>query len=56
MPQKSKKLVPVLAVSISMTEKIEEKLEWVLCIWYPIIFKDWIEALLDLGSKINVIN
>ena len=40
-----------------MTEKkIEEELEQVFCIWYSITFKNKIEALLDLGSEINIIN
>ncbi len=33
-----------------------EKLERVSCIWYPIIFKDQTEALLNSGSKINAIS
>lgn len=36
--------------------KTEEKLEWVLCIWYLVIFKDQTEALLDSGSKPNVMS
>ena len=36
-----------------MTKKTEEKLEWVPCIWYLIIFKNQIEALLDLEKKVN---
>ncbi len=40
-----------------MTEKTEEKLEWVPCIvWYSVIFKDQTEALMYSRSKINAIN
>ncbi len=39
-----------------MTEKIEEELEQISCIWYSVIFKDYTEALLDLKSKINIIS
>ncbi len=39
-----------------MTEKTEEKLERVSCIWYPITFKDQTEALLNSRSEVNVIN
>ncbi len=52
MPRKLKKLVRVLAVSTSMTEKTEE-LERVSCIWYPVTFKDQTEAPLDSGSEVN---
>ncbi len=37
--------------STLITDKTEE-LQWVLCIWYPVTFKDQIEALLDSGSKV----
>ncbi len=59
MLQKAKKLVAVSVISILITKKMEEtkKLElWVSCIWYPVIFKDQTEALLDSKSKINVIS
>ena len=57
MPQKAKKLVMVLAISILIIEKkTEEKLEEVFYIWYFIIFKDSIKALLDLKSKVNLIS
>ncbi len=47
----------VLAIFTSITKKMEEnKLEWVFCIWYPIIFKDQTKTLLDLGSKVNAIS
>ncbi len=41
-----------------MTEKIEEKeeLKQILCIWYPVIFRDQTEALLDSRSKVYVIS
>ncbi len=55
-PQKSKKLVAVMATSTSMTEKTEEELECVLCIWYPVTFKDKTKTLLDLGSKVNIMS
>ncbi len=38
-----------------MTKKTEE-LEQVPCIWYPVIFKDQIEALLDTGSEVNAMS
>ncbi len=38
-----------------MTEKTEE-LEWVLCIWYPVTFKNQTKALLESESKLNVIS
>ncbi len=38
-----------------MTEKKEE-LEWIPCIWYPIIFKDQTKALLDWGSELNAMS
>lgn len=42
---------------MSMTEKKTEKeLEQVPYIWYPIIFKDQTEALLNLESKVNAMN
>ncbi len=55
MSQKVKKLVAVLAISTSMTEKMErtKKLEWVSYIQYFVNFKDQTEALLDSGSKVN---
>ncbi len=55
MPRKVKKLVAVLVASTSMTEKTEE-LKWVLCIWYPVTFKDQTGALLDSGSKVNAMS
>ncbi len=57
MPLKVKKLVVVLATSMSMIEKkTEEKLEQVSCIWYPVTFKGQTEALLDSGSKGNAMS
>ena len=57
MPQKDKKLVAGLAISMSMSEKIKEKeLERISCIWYFITFKDWTEILLNSESEINVLN
>ena len=42
---------------MSMTKKkTEEKLEKVSYIWYFVTFKDQIEALLDLKSKVNIMN
>ncbi len=35
---------------------MEEKLEWVPCIWYPVTFKDQTKALLNSRSKVNVIS
>ncbi len=44
-------------ISMSMTEKkTEKKLKQVLYIWYPVTFKDQIEALLNLGSEVNVMS
>ncbi len=44
-PLKVKKLVAYAATATSMTEKTEEELEWVPCIWYSIAFKDQTKAL-----------
>ena len=56
-PQKAKKLVAVLATFMLITgKKTEEELEQVSCIWYSVTFKDQIEALLNLRSKVNAIN
>ena len=41
---------------MSMTEKKEEKLEWVPCIWYLVTFKDQTEALLYSESEVNIIS
>ncbi len=46
----------VSVTSTSMTEKSEEKLEQVLCIWYPVIFKDQTKALLDSRSEVHTIS
>ncbi len=54
--RKSKKLVAVLATSMLMTEKIEEELERVPCIWYPITFNDQTKALLDSGNEVNAMS
>ena len=54
---KAKKLVAVSAISMSMTgKKKKEKLEQVLCIWYPVTYKDQTEVLLDSERKVNAIN
>ena len=53
---KGKKRIAVLAISTSMTEKTKEKLEWISCIRYPIIFKDRTEALFDSRSEVNVMS
>ncbi len=39
-------------------KKMEEELERVPCLWYPVTFKDQdqIEALLDSGSKVNIMS
>ncbi len=37
-------------------KKTEEELEWVPCIRYSVTFKDQTEALLDSGSKVNVMS
>ena len=39
-----------------MTEKTEELLEWISCIWYPITFKAQTKALLDLRNKVNIMS
>ncbi len=36
-----------------MTEKKEEELERIPCIWYPVTFKDQTKALLDSESEVN---
>ena len=46
----------VSTTSTSITEKTEEKLEWVPYIWYPVTFKDQTKALLDLRSEVNIMN
>ncbi len=48
----------VSTTSTSMTDKKTEELERIPYIWYPVTFKDQdqIEALLDLGSKVNAIS
>ncbi len=47
----------VLATLTLMTKKkTKEELEWVSCIWYLVIFKNLIEALLNSESKVNAIN
>ena len=57
MPRKVEKLVAVLATSRLITDKkIERELEWVPYIWYPVIFKDQTEVLLDFGSKVNIMS
>ncbi len=60
MPRKVKKIVAVSTTSTLMTDKkIEEELEelkWIPYIWYLVTFKDQTEALLDLGSKVNIIS
>ncbi len=45
----------VFATFMFITEKKTEELEQVPGIWYPVIFKDKIEALLDLKNEINKI-
>ncbi len=37
-------------------KKTEEEMKWVLCIWYPVIFINQTEALLDSGSKVNTMS
>ncbi len=39
-----------------MTEKTEEELERVSCIWYPITFKDQTEILLNSESEVNAMS
>ncbi len=47
----------ILATYILITKKKkEEELEWVLCIWYLVTFKNQTEVLLDWKSKVNAIN
>ncbi len=56
-PRQAKKLVAVLATSMSITnKKTEEELEWVPCIQYPVTFKNQTEALLDSESEVNTIS
>ncbi len=38
------------------TEGELEELEWVPCIYHPVIFKNQIEVLLDLKSKVNAMS
>ncbi len=37
-------------------QKMEEELEWVPCIRYPVTFKDQTEALLDSKSEVNAMS
>ncbi len=53
MPRIDKKLMVVSATAMLITEKKEEELERVTCIWYLVTFKDQTEALLNLGSEVN---
>ena len=46
----------VLATFISVIDKKKEKLERVFCIWYLVIFKDQIKALLDSRSEVNAMS
>ena len=39
-----------------ITKKKIEKLEMIPYIWYPMIFKNQLKALLDLKSEINIIS
>ena len=55
-PQKDQNLVIVLVISMSITEKTEEKLERVSYIGYFIIFKKQTKALLDSKSKIHAMS
>ncbi len=55
-PWKAKKLVVVSVTSTLVTAKKEEELERVPCIWYPVTFKDQIEALLDSESEVNTMS
>lgn len=55
--KQAKKLMVISATSISMTErKTKEELKSISCIWYFVIFKDQIKALLDSKSEINIMN
>ncbi len=47
----------VSANSMSMTnKKMEEELERIPCIWYPVIFKDQTKVLLDSRNKVNTMS
>lgn len=37
-------------------KKMEEKLEWVPCVWYFVIFKNSTKDLLDSESEVNAIS
>ncbi len=37
-------------------KKMEEELERVPCIWYPVTFKDQTKTLLDSGSEVNAMS
>ncbi len=39
-----------------MTEKTEEELELLSCIWYPVNFKGQTKALINSRSKVNIIS
>lgn len=53
MSQKAQKQVVISATSISIIEKIDE-LKQILCISYFVTFKEQIDVLQDLESKVNV--
>ncbi len=47
----------ISAASTSMTgKKIEEELEQIPCISYPVIFKDQTKALLDSGREVKAMS
>ena len=57
MPKEVKRVVAVLATSTSMIKKkTEEDLKQIPCIWYPVIFKNQTEALLDSTTKVNAMS
>lgn len=53
---KSQKTNGSLATSILKTEKKEQELKQIPCIWYFVIFKNKTKAILDSKSKVNVMN
>ena len=46
----------VVANSMLVTKKKEEKFEQVFCIQYSITFKDQIDTLLDLKNEVNAMS
>lgn len=51
-----KKLVVVSATFMSITEKKEKELEYILYIWYLVTYEDQIKDLLNSKSEVNIMS